>query len=97
MEKDIATQIANLKTQVDKTIAARTAASQPGTIQLTVADPGNKAGNGGLQIILIDSTNKTILSGTGNTTQLDEPVYCSRNLSVETYLEQCTGWHYSAV
>lgn len=61
MEKDIATQIANLKTQVDKTIAARTAASQPGTIQLTVADPNNKAANGGLQIILIDSTNKTIL------------------------------------
>jgi hypothetical protein len=61
MEKDIATQIANLKSQVDKTIAARTAASQPGTIQLTVADPNNRAGNGGLQIILIDSTNKTIL------------------------------------
>ena len=47
LEKDIATQIANLKTQVDKTIAARTAASQPGTIQLTVADPNNKAGSGG--------------------------------------------------
>ncbi len=61
MEKDIATQIANLKTQVDKTIAARTAASQPGTIQLTIADPSNRAGNGGLQIFLIDSTNKTIL------------------------------------
>lgn len=61
MEKDIATQIANLKTQVDKTIAARTAASQPGMIHLTVADPGNKVGNGSLQITVIDSTNKTIL------------------------------------
>lgn len=61
MEKDIATQIANLKTQVDKTIAARTAASQPGMIQLTVADPGNRVGNGSLQITVIDSTNKTIL------------------------------------
>jgi len=80
MEKDIATQIANLKTQVDKTIAARTAASQPGTIQLTVADPGNKAGNGGLQIILIDSTNKIILQE-----PVIPPNWASRFIAPGTY------------
>jgi hypothetical protein len=80
MEKDIATQIANLKTQVDKTIAARTAASQPGTIQLTVADPNNKAGNGGLQISLIDSTNKTILQE-----PLIPPAWASRFIAPGTY------------
>lgn len=80
MEKDIATQIANLKTQVDKTIAARTAASQPGTIQLTVADPNNKAGNGGLQIILIDSTNKTILQE-----PVIPPNWASRFIAPGTY------------
>ena len=80
MEKDIATQIANLKTQVDKTIAARTAASQPGTIQLTVADPNNKAGNRGLQISLIDSTNKTILQE-----PLIPPAWASRFIAPGTY------------
>ena len=85
LEKDIATQIANLKTQVDKTIAARTAANQPGTIQLTVADPNNKAGSGGLQITLIDSTNKTILQ---------EPVilpnWASRFIAPGTYQMRLT-------
>jgi len=80
MEKDIATQIANLKTQVDKTIAARTAASQPGTIQLTIVDPNNKAGNGGLQIILIDSTNKTILQE-----PVIPPNWASRFIAPGTY------------
>jgi hypothetical protein len=85
LEKDIATQIANLKTQVDKTIAARTAANQPGTIQLTVADPNNKAGSAGLQITLIDSTNKTILQ---------EPVilpnWASRFIAPGTYQMRLT-------
>jgi hypothetical protein len=80
MEKDIATQIANLKTQVDKTIAARTAASQPGTIQLTVADPGNRVGNGSLQITVIDSTNKTILQE-----PVIPPNWASRFIAPGTY------------
>jgi hypothetical protein len=45
MEKDVAAQVAALKTQVDKTIQARAAAEQPGAIQLQIqnaakADPG---------------------------------------------------------
>ena len=45
MEKDVASQLAALKTQVDKTIQARAAAEQPGSLQLQVqnaakADPG---------------------------------------------------------
>jgi hypothetical protein len=61
MEKDVAAQLSNLKSQVDKTIQAKDAASKPGYVQLTVKDPGNKAATGKLQVTLIDSGNKQVL------------------------------------
>jgi hypothetical protein len=64
MEKDVAAQLANLKAQVDKTIQARDTASKPGTIQLTIDDPGNKAVAGTLQLAVTDSGNKTVYKGT---------------------------------
>jgi hypothetical protein len=60
MEKDVAAQLDALKTKVDKTIQAKDAASQPGTIQLTIDDQKNKAAAGTLQLTVTDSSNKPV-------------------------------------
>jgi len=49
MEKDVAAQVTTLKAQVDKTIAAREAAAQPGLIELTVRN-ADKADGGKVQV-----------------------------------------------
>ncbi len=51
MEKDVTTQIASLKAQAEQADQARSAASQPGLIQLTVPNAG-KAGNATIQVLL---------------------------------------------
>lgn len=57
MEKDVATQLTTLKSQVDKAIQAKETASQPGSIELTIVDNANKLGRGSIQVTVIDSKN----------------------------------------
>jgi len=54
LEKDAAAQLATLKAQTDKATQARDAASQPGSIQLTVPN-ADKADNATIQIKLEDA------------------------------------------
>lgn len=63
MEKDVAAQLSTLKTQVDKTIKDKDAASQPGAIQLNVQSNG-KAKPGDLRVTLTDSKDQKIAQDT---------------------------------
>jgi hypothetical protein len=60
MEKDVAAQLSSLKAQVDKTLTEKAAITQPGYIELTLADPNNHLGNATLTVRLVDSNNEPV-------------------------------------
>ncbi len=59
MEKDVAAQLASLKTQVDKTIQARQSAEQPGAIQLQIQNASKADPSTPIDVFLTDAKGVT--------------------------------------
>jgi len=59
MEKDVAAQLASLKTHVDKTIQARQAAEQPGAIRLQIQNAAKADPPTPISVLLTDAKDET--------------------------------------
>lgn len=68
MEKDVAAQLASLRTEVDKTIEARQAAQQPGAIQLQIQNAAKANPAIPIIVFLTDAKDKTTEEKTSGTT-----------------------------